>query len=82
MRAAAVEIVLADLARFCRSGASSLHLGADGRVDPLMTAALEGRREVLNYIRARLRATDRDIEETVDREARLVNRRYATGEDE
>jgi hypothetical protein len=40
------QAVLRDLAEFCRVKSSSLSPGPSGSVDPYLTVALEGRREV------------------------------------
>lgn len=50
-----VEIVLEDLARFCRANASTAHK------DPYIAARLDGRREVFLRIQQHLHLTDDEI---------------------
>lgn len=53
-------LVLADLKRFCRAAESTLMVSpVTGQVDPLATAAAEGRREVWMRIIAHLHLEDR-----------------------
>lgn len=40
------QLVLADLAKFCRAHVSTVGVSRDGQVDPLLSARLDGRREV------------------------------------
>ena len=54
------QLVLADLKRFCRAAESTLMVSpVTGQVDPLATAAAEGRREVWMRIIAHLHLEDR-----------------------
>jgi hypothetical protein len=52
---ARTEVVLADLAKFCRAHASTAH------VDPTMAARLDGRREVWLRISHHLHLTDEQL---------------------
>lgn len=53
-------LVLADLKRFCRAAESTLMVSpVTGQVDPVATAAAEGRREVWLRIMAHLHLEDR-----------------------
>lgn len=42
----AAEIVLADLRKFCHGGSTTACMDANGRIDPLASQQLEGRRQV------------------------------------
>ena len=56
------QIVLADLAKFCRANASTAVVSPISRsVDPIATAMAEGRREVWLRISAHLHIEDRVI---------------------
>lgn len=54
------QVVLADLKRFCRAMSSSICVSpVTGQVDPVATAAAEGRREVWLRIVAHLHLDDK-----------------------
>lgn len=57
----AAQKVLADLMLFCRLGQSCVVFDKQGRVDPVATAVLEGRREVGMRIMQRLSITDEQL---------------------
>lgn len=57
----AAQNVLADLMLFCRLGQSCVVFDKQGRVDPVATAVLEGRREVGMRIMQRLSITDEQL---------------------
>lgn len=52
---APTKVVLADLARFCRAGASTFH------ENPYVAARLDGRREVWNRLQQHLKLTDEQL---------------------
>lgn len=49
------EVVLTDLARFCRAHVTTAHK------DPIVAARLEGRREVWLHVQERLNLTDEQL---------------------
>ena len=54
------EVVLADLRKFCRVDKSTAHV-ANGSIDPVMMALLEGRREVFMRILSYLNTDEAEI---------------------
>lgn len=63
------EIVLADLAKFCRVGSSSVATSrVTGTVDTHATMLVEGRREAFFHIAKVLRMTDEQINQIMERE--------------
>lgn len=65
----AQNIVLADLAKFCRAASGTTVVSPVTRqVDEGASARLEGRREVWNRISQNLRMTDRDIYRIVEQQ--------------
>lgn len=55
------RIVLKALSKFCRANTSCVQFGRDGRVDPYLSAAIEGRREVFLEIQRVLHLTDEEL---------------------
>lgn len=65
------QLVLRDLARFCRANRSSLTLTTmGGTIDPLATAAAEGRREVFLRIAKFIHLSDADVARLLESEGR------------
>ena len=58
--------VLADLRRFAMLGRHSFIRDAEGRLDPLSMARIEGRREVVNRILDHLRLDEQAIQNLVE----------------
>lgn len=54
------EIVMADLAKFCRVHSSTATM-VDGKIDPVAMALAEGRREVFNRIQQYLHLDDETL---------------------
>ena len=60
----AADVVMRDLARYCRSNTTSLQYSRiTGMADPIATAFAEGRRDVYNHILGQLRLTNERIEQ-------------------
>jgi hypothetical protein len=55
------RIVLGELARFCRASKPTVEYDAKGRVDPLASARMDGRREVFLWIQEHLHLDDRTL---------------------
>lgn len=56
-----VVSLMEDLRRFCRADSPTLMFDKEGRVDPIASAMLEGRREVYLRLQAKLNMTDEQI---------------------
>lgn len=61
-----VGIVLRRLGKFCRADKSCVQFGKDGRVDPLLSAVVEGRREAFLEIVRVLKVTDTELMKLMD----------------
>lgn len=63
------EAVLADLAKFCKVGKSSVAVSRiTGSIDTHATMVAEGRREAFNHIAKVLRLSDEQINNIMERE--------------
>ena len=60
-------MVLSDLRRFCHANATTAVADREGRIDPIASAQLEGRRQVLMRIQQMLRVSEEDLQTMIER---------------